>query len=86
MKDEKIAHLSLPSDAPAEENGPVLALERFLARQILAYLGNAPIALVLWNGQWFAKDGARTVGRVHIRDRGALWKLCINPDLYFGDL
>jgi cyclopropane-fatty-acyl-phospholipid synthase len=86
MKDEKIAHLSLPADAPAEENGPVLALERFLARQILAYLGDASVALVLWNGQWFAKDGARTVGRVHIRDRGALWKLCLNPDLYFGDL
>lgn len=86
MKDSKTAPLSLPADVPQEATGPVYALERFLARQILTFVGNAPITLVLWNGQEIRANSARTIGRLRIRDRGALWKLCLNPDLNFGDL
>jgi cyclopropane-fatty-acyl-phospholipid synthase len=86
MKDEKIAPLTLPTVVPPVAEGPVLALERFLARQILAFIGNAPITLVLWNGDEIHTSEARAVARLVIRDRGALWKLCLNPDLNFGDL
>src|ERR1043166_5990713 len=86
MKNNKTAPLTLPSDVPDVAAGPVYALERFLARQILHFVGNAPITLVLWNGEEVSATDTRKVGRVHIRDRGALWKLCLNADLYFGDL
>jgi cyclopropane-fatty-acyl-phospholipid synthase len=86
MKDNKTAPLTLPDAVPEEAEGPVLALERFLARQILANAGNAPVKLVLWNGDEIATNDARPVARLLIRDRGALWKLCLNPDLNFGDL
>ncbi len=86
MKDSKAAPLTLPSDAPTEASGPVGAFERFLARQILAFLGNAPITIALWNGEEISTNDACHVGRLVIRDRAALWKLCLNPDLHFGDL
>lgn len=87
MKDNnKTAPLALPTDVPDEAHGPVYALERFLAHQILAFMGNAPITIVLWNGQEIRASDARAIARIQIRDRGALWKLCLNPDLHFGDL
>ncbi len=86
MKESKTAPLTLPSDVPEETGGPVFALERFLARQLLAFTGNAPIALILWNGEEIVTNPHHIVAHLHIRDRGALWKLCLNPDLNFGDL
>ena len=86
MKDDKSAPLALPTAVPDEADGPVYALERFLARQILNFIGGVPITIVLWNGQEICASDARPVARMVIRDRGALWKLCLNPDLYFGDL
>jgi len=86
MKDSKAAPLTLPSGAPVVDVGPVTALERFVAHQILALIGEAPITLVLWNGDEISGKRGRGGGRVTIGDRGALWKLCLNPDLHFGDL
>jgi cyclopropane-fatty-acyl-phospholipid synthase len=86
MKDNKTAPLALPTAVPDEAAGPVYALERLLARQILAFIGDTPITIVLWNGQEIRVNDARPVARIQIRDRGALWKICLNPDLHFGDL
>jgi cyclopropane-fatty-acyl-phospholipid synthase len=86
MKDTKAAPLELDSDIHDVAQGPVYAIERFLARQILSFAGNAPISLVLWNGEEVGVGDARSIARIHVRDRAALWKLCLNPDLHFGDL
>jgi cyclopropane-fatty-acyl-phospholipid synthase len=86
MKDTKAAPLELDSDIHGVAQGPVYAIERFLARQILSFAGNAPISLVLWNGEEIGVGDARSIARIHVRDRAALWKLCLNPDLHFGDL
>jgi cyclopropane-fatty-acyl-phospholipid synthase len=86
MKDTRTAPLALDAAAPEATAGPVRDLERFLARQVLTGVGDAPITLVLWNGEELGAGYARPVARAHIRDRGALWKLCLNPDLNFGDL
>lgn len=86
MKHGKTAPLDLPSDLPGETGGPVSALDRYLVRQIAAFAGGAPVTLALWDGQEFASPGARSIARLLIRDRGALWALCLNPDLNFGDL
>jgi cyclopropane-fatty-acyl-phospholipid synthase len=84
MKDIRTAPLELRPGAPEASVGPVYGVERFLARQALAVIGDAPITLVLWNGEALGSGHARP--RAHIRDRWALWKLCANPDLHFGDL
>jgi cyclopropane-fatty-acyl-phospholipid synthase len=86
MKENKTAPLALPTVTPAETDGAVRAADRWLARQILAFTGNAPVTLVLWNGDEIAPESPHLVGRIHIRDRGALWQLAFNPDLHFGDL
>ncbi len=86
MKDSKAAPLTLPANGPIVAAGPVYALDCFLARQILAFMNNAPLTVVLWNGEEIGANHTRIAGRIHIRDRGALWKLCLNPDLHFGDL
>ncbi len=55
-----------------------------MARQaVAARLGNPPIAIVLWDGQ--AIGHAAPVARVVVRDRPALVRLVLNPDLHFGD-
>ncbi len=93
MKSSKASHLTLPATAtgpidvdedPREQR--VSGIERRFARQMLDVLGNPPIALRLWNGEEVAPAGVTPTMRAHLRDRGALYRLLINPDLHFGDL
>jgi cyclopropane-fatty-acyl-phospholipid synthase len=94
MKPPKAGHLSLPGhetvevadDRAAAGDRKVSALDRHFARQMLEVLGNPPIGLRLWNGEEIVPAGVVPVMRAHLRDRGALYKLLINPDLHFGDL
>ncbi len=86
MKNSKTAPLALHADVPEAPAGPVSGVERFLARQILAAVDYAPVTIVLWDGEEISAGRARSIARVQIRDRGALWQLCLNPDLHFGDL
>jgi cyclopropane-fatty-acyl-phospholipid synthase len=86
MKNSKAAPLALEHDVPSTAQGPVHAVERFLARQILGFAEPGAISVVLWNGEELSLGDGRGIGRIHVRDRAALWKLCLNPDLHFGDL
>jgi len=87
MKNSKAAPLALDPDVhDGAARGPVHAIERFLARQILSFAEPGTVSLVLWNGEEITLGDARSIGRIHVRDRAALWKLCLNPDLHFGDL
>ncbi len=63
--------------------GHVWAIERWLARRLLAFLGSPPIALVLWNGESIGPVGPRV--RILIHDRPTFWRLVRDPDLHFGD-
>ena len=91
MRREEETPLSLPQgggglQATGEASGRrVLALERWLVRRLLAAVGEPPIALYLWDGRPVAPEPANPVARVHIRDRGALYRLMSHPDLHFGD-
>lgn len=94
MKPTKAGHLTLPAhgaleakeDRASTSDQKVSGLERRFARQMLEVLGNPPIALRLWNGEEVAPAGVVPIMRAHLRDRGALYKLLLNPDLHFGDL
>jgi cyclopropane-fatty-acyl-phospholipid synthase len=96
MKKPKTAPLSLPDAAWSEEEATarsgarVTATERWLVHKLLELAGRPPLAVRLWNGEEItAESGERTappLARVWLRDRGALWRLAVHPDLHFGDL
>lgn len=65
--------------------GRVYELDRSLLRWLLEALGNPAIRFVLWNGEEVYLSSERPVARVHIRDRAALMKLSVNPELHFGE-
>jgi len=59
--------------------------ERWLARRLVAAVGNPPIAVHLWDGEPLQPVPERPAVRVYIRDRGAFYRLLSHPDLHFGD-
>lgn len=75
--------------APAAMVGarrPVWGIERRALRGLLDALGAPPIEVELWTGEVLAGDpAAPAVARVLIKDRGALWRMLANPELYTGD-
>ncbi len=81
------------ADGAARENEPRLPLgnkvfsaAKLLLARMMDSLGNPPLDLVLWDGQEIASRVGAPVGRVLIRDRGALLKLIANPELGFGEM
>ena len=63
----------------------VNALDRWLARRIMAEAGSPPLRFALWDGQDVWSPGAEAAGRIVVRDRGALWAIVRAPELGFGD-
>jgi cyclopropane-fatty-acyl-phospholipid synthase len=61
------------------------ALERGLLRWLLRAVGNPPVRFVLWNGEEIGISQEPTVAHVHVRDPGALRRLALHPELYFGE-
>jgi cyclopropane-fatty-acyl-phospholipid synthase len=73
-----------PEGAPGTQRAAT-ALERGLLRWLLRAVGNPPVRFVLWNGEEFGISREPTVAHVHIRDPGALRRLALHPELYFGE-
>ncbi|HTN93848.1 MAG TPA: cyclopropane-fatty-acyl-phospholipid synthase family protein [Gallionella sp.] len=63
-----------------------LAVEKLLVARAMRAFGNPPVQVVLWDGQEITDYKGNAVARVLIRDRGALFKLFSDPELYFGEL
>jgi len=62
------------------------ALDATLARLLLQGLAGAPIGVVLWDGARFAAGPGRPVAWIWLKDRSALTRLLLDPDLQFGEL
>lgn len=61
-------------------------LQHWLLRRLFENVGNPPLQVVLWNGESYMPPTASApVARLHIRDRSALSRLIVDPELYFGD-
>ncbi len=60
--------------------------ERWIARAIMAALGDPPVRLALWNGWAVGRASGDALATATVRDRGALYKLALNPELQFGEL
>lgn len=90
--DKQKQSLSLPERqrgayaAPALAEGDVSALDRWWARRLLQLCGAPPVTVVLWNGEVLAGTQGPKRARLHITDRGALYRLLTHPTLQFGDL
>ena len=64
----------------------VTAIDRRIADAFQQWLRPADLRLELWDGSSTWNSTATPVGDVVVRDRWALFKLLIDPDLQFGEL
>jgi len=64
----------------------VLAPERWLVHRVLERMRRPPVGIRLWNGEEVAAGEAAAVARVVLRDRGALYRLLLDPEFQFGEL
>lgn len=64
----------------------VLPPERWAARQMLHRLHDPAVRLRLWNGEEISAAEGPAAACVELCDRGALYRLLMNPELEFGDL
>ena len=71
--------------APVRVTRPVRPIERALLRWLLGAVGNPPIEFVLWTGEAVSITREAPVARIHIRTPRALYRIVIDPELYFGD-
>ncbi len=74
------------SGHPGIDHSGVTALDRRVARKLLEVVGNPPIELNLWDGEPVTAAPDNPIARLQFHDRGGLFKIIINPELYFGDL
>ncbi len=80
------AQLELRHDAAMHGRGRAWGPERSALRKLLAACEQPPIEIELWNGEVVSgAPGAVPIARARIKDRAALWRMLINPDLYTGD-
>jgi cyclopropane-fatty-acyl-phospholipid synthase len=91
MNRSRVEPLGVPNSGYADSNdaptnGAPSAFDRWLLKQIVGRLGDAPVSIVLWDTP-IEKAAARE-GDVAVRfmDRKALIKVLVNPELHFGDL
>lgn len=59
--------------------------ERMLIHRLLLRAGNPPVQLRLGAGEPIAAADGPHVARLTFRDRRTLFRLALNPDLYFGE-
>jgi len=74
-----------PADVARTPRRAASAIERMFLRWLLGTMGNPPVQLVLWSGEEISISQEPMVARVHIREPGALRRLVLDPELYFGD-
>jgi cyclopropane-fatty-acyl-phospholipid synthase len=60
-------------------------IEKRLVRKQMAFLGDPPVNIVLWNGTRVWSAGGKSAGTIIIRNRKTLFKLLVHPQLHFGD-
>lgn len=67
--------------------GPgVTPLDRWIARQMMAVVGNPSVVLSLWDGIAVTPPISHPVARLQYHSRAAILKTIINPELYWGEL
>jgi len=73
------------SSTPTPESG-VTSLDRWIARKMMAVVGNPPVVLSLWDGVAVTAPISHPVARLQYHSRAAMLKTITNPELYWGEL
>ena len=84
-----IRRITAPAQSPADparrpRRGP-RSYERALLRMLIRQMGNPPVEFVLWDNSTLSSKHDAPLARIHIREPGALWRLLLDAELYFGD-
>jgi len=61
------------------------SIDEWLVREILKFIGPAPIQLIFQNGEPIAPPGVSPVATLMIPDRRTLWGLVLDPEVAFGE-
>ncbi|QDT97792.1 SAM-dependent methyltransferase [Gimesia aquarii] len=80
----------LSSDQPGSPDpqhtlSKATAFDKWLMRTMLQKAGNPDIEVVLWDKSIISNRTSTPSVRVHIHSRSTLYKLMLDPSLYFGD-
>lgn len=79
LNEQKTSHASTPRPG-------VTPLDRWIARQMMAVVGNPSVVLSLWDGIAVTTSISHPVARLQYHSRAAMLKTIINPELYWGEL
>ena len=84
----RLASIDLSDTFPQapRSTSSVTVLDRWIARKMMAVVGNPPIVLKLWDGTEVTAPEPYPVARLQYHNRSAMLKTIINPELYFGDI
>jgi cyclopropane-fatty-acyl-phospholipid synthase len=63
----------------------VTALDRWIARTLVGLAGNPDVAVALWDGQVVNAVSQNPAARLDVRERRALRRMLLAPDVGFGD-
>src|SRR5690606_9112617 len=72
--------------AQHERRAEPTAFDRWLLKQVVDRLGDAPVTVSLWDTPGDSITPREGTGAVRISDRKALLQVLVNPELHFGDL
>jgi len=85
IMDQREGHLQLEETSAAVARGGVTLVERRLLESLLDTAGNPPIRMRLWTGEEIVRNNAPPVATMVIRDRGALMRMLVNPEVNPAD-
>jgi len=74
-----------PADPTRRPSRGIRGWERAALRWLLKTVGNPPIHFVMWTGEVISINPDAPIARIHIREPGALHRMLIDADLFFGD-
>ncbi|MGE5242846.1 MAG: class I SAM-dependent methyltransferase [Betaproteobacteria bacterium] len=60
-------------------------IDRRIAGALSRFIDDAPVQLKLWDGAVFGPPASSAIGAITFKDRAALYKLLVDPELGFGD-
>ena len=66
--------------------GSVNSLDRLAAKQLLQFLGQPAMRIVLWDGKTVNPAVSKPLATMTFRDRGALYLTIMRPELNWGDM
>src|SRR5262245_35569084 len=73
-------------DDPGSKLGSRVRLpDRWLAERVQRKIEPVAVRLCLWDGSTPYSQSTPAVGDLLVGDRGTLWRLAFNPDLWFGE-